>query len=708
MNNFSYFQSQTSNKQIASSIEELRSTIVYHSKKYYDHNDPEISDTEFDQLFLLLKKWEEQFPNFITKDSPTQKIVYAVSEKLEKVPHLVPMISLGNVFNREELEKWEERWKKLVGDDQSKTNTKEVLYIVEPKFDGLGISCIWEHGVFDRAVTRGDGEEGENVTENVKTISEIPRAIPLKNNDNIFELRGEIVMKKSEFERLNTQLQKEEKKQFSNPRNAAAGSLRQLDANITAKRKLSVFFYETPVLKNNTQSVLKNYSESLSFLEQNIIPHPPVYYACNTIQEVEDAIQKIYESRNTLDYDIDGAVVKINNYNLREQIGSTGHHPRWATAWKFPATQVTTQVEHVEWQVGRTGVLTPVAHLFPVNIDGVMVSRATLHNFDNIIQKDIRLGDTVFLERSGDVIPKITSVITAKRTGDEHVIVQPAECPICSHSVIEIPDEVALRCVNPACPHILKGQLIHFASKKCMNIVGLGNRVAEEIIDKKIIENISDIYTLTFQDLEKIEGFKDKSITNLLAAIEKSTSQPFWRVINALGIPLIGEKTAKILANKYLNFTKLSAVSTEEFADIYDIGEKTGEEIVKFFSNNQNKKIVEKLTRYLKYSQYNTINQNYSSVLEGKNFVITGKFISFSRDELSEKIEQCGGKVLSALSKKTDYLVAGEKPGSKRNKAQDLNISILGEEEFLYLIGADTKKNISTMENDTDTPLSLF
>lgn len=766
------FEHQVSFQEKASSIQMLREVIIYHSKKYYEDNDPEISDEEFDNLFHILKNWESEYPELVSFDSPTQKIIRAVSKKLEKVRHRFPMISLGNVFSKEDLVKWEERWKKLIINneeviidnplpnnevklritserkenkedeiqknnlelktknlkqllpqfkktDGSLQNTEQPLYIVEPKFDGLGISCVWEDGILNRAVTRGDGEEGENVTNNVRTINNVqstqadrfiidnvvgrnPSDLRQEINDekDVFELRGEIVMRKSDFESLNQTLAEKGEKLFSNPRNAAAGSLRQLDSAVTEERNLSVFFYESP-------DVMGNYSTLLQFLEQNNISHPPQYYCCNTIEEVYEAIKKIQDSRHSLDYDIDGAVVKINDYALRERIGSTAHHPRWAVAWKFPATQVTTQLLEVEWQVGRTGVLTPVAHLTPVDIDGVTVSRATLHNFDNIEQKDIRTGDTIFLERSGDVIPKIISVVTAKRTGEESIIFAPEKCPVCSSTVIKKEGEVALRCSNPECPEVLKGKLIHFVSKKAMNIQGLGEAVCEDLIEKKLVQNPSDLYTLQPLDLAGLEGFKEKSITNLLSAIERSRTQPFWRVINALGIPLIGVQTAKILAEKYPSFQALQNVSADKFAEMYDVGEKTGEEVVRFFESSDNQVMIQNLEKKLQITNYElqTEKNERRGVFTGKNFVITGTLNNFSRDIAGEKIETHGGRVSSSLSKKTDFLLCGEKAGSKKQKAIDLGVKILTEDEFLKMIGEEGEAG--EVEQKTEI-ISLF
>jgi len=528
-----------------------------------------------------------------------------------------------------------------------------------------------------RAVTRGDGEEGETVTQNIRTISEIPREIPEHLVPEIFEIRGEVVMKKSDFEQLNLQLEKENKKPFSNPRNAAAGSLRQLDSSVTKSRKLSVFFYQSPLEK-------KDYSEILEFFKaKNVnIPHSPYYSQVSSIEEVYNSIQEIAKLRESFDFEIDGAVVKINEHQTQEKIGSTGHHPRWAIAWKFPATKVTTKLENVEWQVGRTGTLTPVAHLTPVNIDGVIVSRATLHNADYIREKNLLIGDIVTLERSGDVIPKILFPLLEKRTGKESSIEIPSICPACKEKVIKKNEEVAIKCINAKCPEILKYSLFHFSSKKAMNITGLGKEVAEKIIEKKIINTLADLYDLEISDFLKIESFQEKSAQKLFSEIQKSRKNELWRLINAFGIPLIGVKTAKTLAQEFSSLQRISLLTEEELEKIDDVGEKGAESIVLFFQ--EKKEMIEKFIEIFSLQKNDSIEQKkYPQIFTGKTFVFTGSLQERTRDEVSELVEKHGGKVLSSVSKKLDYLVYGEKAGSKKTKAEQLGITILSEEKFL-------------------------
>ena len=692
-----------------SEISELRDVLAYHSQKYYAENNPEISDEEFDILFTLLKTWEEKFPDLQIENSPSQKIIGGISSGFQKSKHIVPMISLDNVFSHENLDDWEARFQKILEKNNSEIlvgnshgcslrDNQKATFIVEPKFDGLGISCVYEYGKLVREVTRGDGEEGENVTKNILTIAEIPRELPVIGSvsvPDIFEIRGEIVMKKSDFQALNSVLESQEKKTFSNPRNAAAGSLRQLDSSITKSRKLSVFFYQSPLEH-------KNYSEVLKFFEhqQVKIPHSPHYSHCQNIEEVKIAIQEISDLREKFDFEIDGAVVKIDEQNLRDIIGSTGHHPRWAIAWKFPATKVSTLLNDVEWQVGRTGTLTPVAHLEPVDIDGVMVARATLHNADYIQEKNLKIGDRVTLERSGDVIPKILFPHLSARTGDEKNIKIPENCPNCGEKVLKIEGEVAIKCVNKFCSEILKYSLFHFASKKAMNIIGLGKEVSEKIIEAQLISEISDLYDLEISDFLRVEGFQEKSAEKLFFGIQKSKQNELWRLINAFGIPLIGVKTAKVLAKQFISLKKIQEASLESLENIDDVGEKGAQKIFEFFK--QNHEVIQKFldlgissvaadTILLDVKQCD----HKETPLQGKTFVFTGSLTKFSRDEAGDLVENSGGKVLSSVSKNLDYLVYGEKAGSKKTKAEKLGISLLTEEEFLKMIKMPETPEIS-------------
>lgn len=668
-------------------IEALQNLISYHREKYY-LSEPEISDAAFDALFLELKALESQFPNLIQNTSATQTVSLTLNTPLKKKKHKVPMISLDNAYTKNDLYEWETRWKKFESSHQR--------YIVEPKFDGLGISCVFSEGNFVYALTRGDGSEGEDVTENTKTF--LP-AFTLANIPGISELRGEVVMKKSDFNALNTALEKEEKKLFSNPRNAAAGSLRQLDASITKSRNLSVFFYEMPL--PDQQNQFKSYQKVLEYFETQQVPHPPLYFICQSIEEVWEKIEYVQSIRESLDYDIDGMVIKINDFSARETIGSTNHHPRWAIAYKFPAKQGATKIESVEWQVGRTGVLTPVANLAPIVLDGVTIARATLHNAEYIAEKDIRINDMVLLERSGDVIPKIISPIFSARNALVSPIVIPTHCPQCQSPVIKIKDEVATKCSNTSCPAVLKGKLEHFASKKCMNIEGLGTRVAEQMIETGIVKKLEDIFLLSQKDLAMLPGFQKKSIENLHTAIEKSKSHPLWRWIHAISIPLVGEKTAKILANSYPQEASLFEASEEDLCEISEIGEKMASEIVQFFKNPENRSVFS-----FRISDKNEEQLASPQIFAGMTLVFTGTLNSLSREEAQKIAEDYGAQIGSSVSKNTSALIYGDNAGSKYEKAKSLEIPCWDEEYFCSKI---SKSTISSEEKSNHNPLlSLF
>ncbi len=678
----------------------LQKEIKEYQKEYYENNISKVSDEVFDALFLELKTLEKQYPECVVSDSPTQKIYTPQQTVIQKTKHIVPMISLGNAFTDTDLFDWEDRFVKILEKEGVVFLDEEApRYIVEPKFDGLGISCVYEKGKFVRAVTRGDGEEGENVTENVKMISDYSsslsslQAVDKYADLETFELRGEIVMRKSVFSAVNAQLELDKKKVFSTPRNAAAGSLRQLNPEITKERNLSIFFYETPLPSSHLH--FGTYEKTLKFFEKEGISHSKEYYACNSLQEVLSAIQTISDMRDGFDFDIDGAVVKVNRYALRNIIGATGHHPRWAIAWKFPAVQVTTILEAVEWQVGRTGVLTPVAHLKDVMIDGVKVNRATLHNLDYIQEKDLYIGDTVLLERSGDVIPKILKSIASDK---KNPISLPDVCPVCGSVTIKNTDEVALRCSNEDCPQVLKGKLEHFVGKKCLNIKGFGAEICDDIVEKKLITRFSEcakIYSFSVSEWEQIKNFKKKSIDNMLLALEKSKKQPFWRLIHGMGIAGVGEKTSKTLAKSYSNFLEFSHISNrslENLKNIEDIGEKIAHEVITFVQKEDHQELFLALESVFHTRNFENTAES-DAVKEGflyeKKIVITGGFSQFTRNELKELVEKNGGSCMSSVSKNTDILLAGEKAGSKKVKAEELGIKIVDIDAFLLLIEAE-------------------
>jgi DNA ligase (NAD+) len=675
---------------VENEIEPLREILRFHNKKYYIDDSPIISDKEYDELFHLLKKWEEDFPELKTKDSPTVRIDLQISSKLKKVEHLLPMISLENAFVEQDLENWETRFTKFL-DETDVSN-----FIVEPKFDGLGISLVYERDLenpkkvfLKRAVTRGDGTTGEDVTENIKTIYNVPLSLPI--SAEVLEIRGEVVMKNSDFEDLNIRRQKFGEALFSNPRNAASGSLRQLDPNITAERKLSIFFYEMPLIKGGES--FSSYRKVLSYFESLDLPHPPKYQKCSSIDEVRKAIKTIERLRESFDFEIDGAVIKVDEFALREKIGATGHHPRWAIAWKFPATRVITTLEHVEWQVGRTGVVTPVAHLTPVEIDGVIVARATLHNMDVITEKDIRIGDQVHLERSGDVIPKIIAPVLEVRTGKEINIYPPETCPACEGPLQKKEGEVAIKCENPKCQSTFIHRLRHFASKKAMNIEGLGIEVAVSLVESGKVKSFTDLYFLSVESLLGLEGFQIKSAQKLIDAIQKTKSIPFWRFINALGIPLVGERTAKDLVENFPTLDDFYTATQEDFEAVHEVGEKVAQSLFSFFHSEEHQEMLKIFEEEIGVSfviqSLSKDKIDAESPFFQKTIVFTGTLQKFSRDEAKDLAENLGAHPTTSLSAKTDFLVCGENAGSKKAKAEDLGVQVLTEEEFLRMLGGE-------------------
>ncbi|MEI7511024.1 MAG: NAD-dependent DNA ligase LigA [Candidatus Peregrinibacteria bacterium] len=705
-----------SEPQKSQEIEPLREVLRFHNAQYYLHDAPLISDQEYDQLFHLLKKWEEESPNLKTIDSPTARINLPVASVLQKAPHEVPMISLENAFTEKDLENWETRLKKFLPENAEPT------YIVEPKFDGLGISLVYEKRednpgriFLTRAVTRGDGEIGELVTENAKTIASLPLSFALDAEK--MEIRGEVVMKNADFSALNERRQKSGEPLFSNPRNAAAGSLRQLDPNITADRKLSVFCYELPIFTaesgENRFSGDKKYSAVLNFFEELKIPHPPYYQKCQSLAEIKNAIAEIGHLRESLDFEIDGAVVKVDEYALRTHAGETGHHPRWAIAFKFPALRVITTVESVEWQVGRTGVLTPVAHLTPVDMNGVTVSRATLHNIDLITEKDIRIGDRVHLERSGDVIPHILFPVVETRTGQEIPISAPTHCPACFTAVEKTEGEVAIKCPNPNCTNAFIERLKHFSSKKAMNIDGLGKELAADLVLSGKVKSLPDLYFLKISDFLELEGFQEKSAQNLFSAIQNTKTVPLSSFLNALGIPLIGERTAKVLAQNFPELDSLKSATVEDFAHIKDIGEKTAQGLFSFFHEEETVELLQIFTEEVGISFIKSVRaENLNHPFFGKTVLFTGTLEHFSRDSAQEMVEKSGGKPVTAISAHTDFLVCGKNAGSKKAKAEALGVKIISEQEFLEIVGENfgdhKKESEPESKNGTAEALSLF
>ncbi len=652
-------------------MRELEETLRYHSKLYYDLDTPEISDMEYDKLYRELEELEEQFPEYKSADSPTVKLAAKADEKFSPVVHQVPMESLADVFSKEELIEFDNRIKASLGDSYD--------YVVELKVDGLSVSLEYENGIFVRGSTRGDGQVGENVTENLKTISGIPAALtePIEQ----IEVRGEVYMSVENFLKLNEQQEIFEQKLFANPRNAAAGSLRQLDANITKNRNLDIWLFNVQQVQGKK---FQSHYESLEYLKHLGFPVVPEYRVISDIHSVYDRILEIGEMRGDLPFEIDGVVIKINSLAQREQLGSTSKNPRWAVAYKFPAEEKETKLLDIEVQVGRTGVLTPTAILEPVRLAGTTVQRATLHNIDNITQKDIRIGDTVIVRKAGDIIPEIVSAVEKHRDPASVPYQLPNRCPACGSETVREADEAYVRCVNAACPAQLLRNIIHYASRDAMDIEGLGPALIQMMIEQQQIHSYADLYYLNPMELIALERMGDKSVSNLLEAIEKSKKNDLSRLIFGLGIRHIGQKAGKILARHFNNIDRLMQATKEELTEIPDIGVKMAESILEFFERPESGQLIQKL----KQAGVNTESTFTlsDSRFAGKAFVLTGTLPTYTRQEAQKIIEDFGGKASSSVSKKTSYVLAGEEAGSKLKKARELGIPIIDEAEFKDMI----------------------
>ena len=662
-------------KQAKERIEELRKQTEYYAGKYYDEDKPEISDFEYDMLMVELRNLEKEYPEFKSKDSLTQKVGGHVKEGFTKVTHEVPLQSLQDVFSLEEVEEFDERMQKQAKEN----NIENIKYVVETKIDGLSAALEYKNGEFVRGATRGNGLVGEDVTENLKTVKTIPMQIPDKIDITV---RGEVFISKKDFEEMNQERQENEEELFANARNAAAGSLRQLDSKITQKRPLDIYIFNVQKIEGKN---FNSHFEELEYLEKQGFNVNPVRIPCNNIEEVKEAIKKIGEMRESLTYGIDGAVVKIDNLKFREILGSTVKVPRWAVAYKYPPEKKETTVENIICQVGRTGVITPMAILKPVSVAGSTISKTTLHNEDFIKEKDIKIGDTVVIQKAGDVIPEIVEVVKEKRTGKEKEFTMPRVCPVCGAEAVREEGESAVRCTGIECPAKLFRNLVHFVSREAMNIDGLGENIINQLLEKKLIQNIADIYTLKFEDIASLKKNGKKFAQNLIDAIERSKSNDLSRLITALGIRHVGGKAAKILAQKYKSLDNLEKANQEELQQIDDIGEIMANSIVEFFSQEQTKDLIKRLKEAgvnTKEAEEEILDNRF----EGKTFVLTGTLTDFTRKEAEDLIEKHGGKISGSVSKKTDYVLAGEEAGSKLTKARDLGINIINEEEFKNLI----------------------
>lgn len=661
-------------------VKELRTLLQYHNRRYYQLDAPEISDTEYDQLFRELAGLEERYPELLTADSPTQRVGGAPAGRFRTVTHSVPMLSLENATNDEELRaRLDARVKKELGLAESSA----IPYMCEPKMDGLAVELIYEHGALTVASTRGDGVTGEDVTKNIRTLRGLPLQLTGEDVPTLLEVRGEVYLSLDAFQKINRDREENGDPPFVNPRNAAAGSLRQLDPKVTARRPLSLYCYAPGLVEG------ASFSSQQEFLNTAAGWGLPVNPLVRPVKDVDGAVayyHEMQELRESLPYEIDGTVVKVDSFELQRELGEKSRSPLWAIACKFPPRQAETQLEDILLSVGRTGVITPVARLKPVEISGVTVSRATLHNWDELAAKDIRIGDTVVVERAGDVIPAVVRVLTEKRNGTEQPSIPPEHCPECGSAVVRIADEVALRCMGISCPPQIRESIKHFASRGAMDIDGLGDKVVEQLLSLGLIHTVADLYRLTKDDFMRFDRMGDKLASNLLAALEASKRCDLARYIYALGIRHVGERTAKILAQAFGSLDNLENATVEELTSVRDIGTTVAQSIFTFFNNPDNRTVICRLKEYGVYPA--AVAKTVGGRLSGRNFVFTGALTRFSRDEARKLVEDQGGNVVGSVSRKTDYVVAGDEAGSKLVKARELGIVVLSEDDFMELLGA--------------------
>ena len=663
-------------------IESLRDQINYHNYRYYVLDEPEISDAEYDRLMRELQEIEHRHPELITPDSPTQRVGAPPLEAFETITHTIPMLSLDNAMDEGELREFDDRVKRLLA------ASKDIEYVAEPKLDGLAVELVYEGGFFVGGSTRGDGATGENITQNLKTINSIPLRLLSKYSSipERLEVRGEAIMETEAFERLNKQREQDSEPLFANPRNAAAGSLRQLDSKITASRPLDLYCYGVGQVIGVT---FKSHLELMETLKKLGLKVNPNIERCPNVNTVLQYYTELGERREILPYEIDGVVVKVNDFALQERLGTKTRSPRWAIAYKFKAKQETTQILDIIAQVGRTGTLTPVALMKPVNVGGVEVSRATLHNQDEIDRKDVRIGDWVIIQRAGDVIPEVVKVIESKRTGSEKLYQLPDTCPSCGKPVVRLPGEVAHRCQNLSCPAQVKERIWHFASKRAMDIDGLGGKLVDQLVDKGLVKNVADLYFLTLKQLADLERMAEKSAKNIIDAIEAGKERSLDRIVYSLGIRFVGEHVARVLVNAMGSLELLMKATLDELVEIHEIGPNVAQSVVQFFSQQENRKIIERLQQG--GVKIGKAEQKAGDKFAGKTFVFTGALQSFTRSEAQRIVEDLGGRAALSVSKNTDFAVVGESAGSKADKARALGITILSEDEFHNILNENNR-----------------
>ena len=668
-------------------IEELINLINYHNEKYYNQDSPEIEDFEYDNLMKELIKLEEENPELKRNDSPSNRVGGKPLDKFEQVVHKIPMLSLSNAYSWEDLKDFDSRVREAVGSD--------VEYVVEFKIDGLSVGLNYNNGIFESGATRGNGIVGENITKNLMTIKNIPLNIDEKGE---LTVRGEVYISKKDFKEINKIQEEQDQPLYANPRNLAAGSLRQLDSKLTAKRPLDIFIFN---LEDINSKQFKTHSESLEYLKQLGFHVSPEFKVFKTMDEIIEYIKYWTEHREDLGFGIDGMVIKVNNLAQREQMGYTAKSPRWAIAYKFPAERKETKLLDIVVEVGRTGTITPTAVLEPIRLAGTTVSRATLHNEDYINEKDIKINDTVLVQKAGDIIPQVVEVIKEKRTGEEIEFKMPEECPVCGEPTVRLEGEAAVKCINISCPAQIRRGIIHFASREAMDIDGLGESIITLLLKQDLIKDISDLYYLKKEQISVLERMGDKSATNLINAINKSKENDLWRFINGLGIKLIGTKAAKILASEFKDLDKLMSATEQELINLEEFGQTMADSVVEFFKEEKNISVIEKLKEAgVNTKLIESDDEDIPKIFEKMKIVLTGTLPTLKRNDAKEMIEKRGGKATSSVSKSTSFVLAGEEAGSKLTKANDLGIKVIDEEKFLQLIDLKTTDEvINNLEN---------
>ena len=662
-------------------IEELINLINYHNEKYYNQDSPEIEDFEYDNLMKELIKLEEENPELKRNDSPSNRVGGKPLDKFEQVVHKIPMLSLSNAYSWEDLKDFDSRVREAVGSD--------VEYVVEFKIDGLSVGLNYNNGIFESGATRGNGIVGENITKNLMTIKNIPLNIDEKGE---LTVRGEVYISKRDFEEINKIQEEQDQPLYANPRNLAAGSLRQLDSKLTAKRPLDIFIFN---LEDINSKQFKTHSESLEYLKQLGFHVSPEFKVFKTMDEIIEYIKYWTEHREDLGFGIDGMVIKVNNLAQREQMGYTAKSPRWAIAYKFPAERKETKLLDIVVEVGRTGTITPTAVLEPIRLAGTTVSRATLHNEDYINEKDIKINDTVLVQKAGDIIPQVVEVIKEKRTGEEMEFKMPEECPVCGEPTVRLEGEAAVKCINISCPAQIRRGIIHFASREAMDIDGLGESIITLLLKQDLIKDISDLYYLKKEQISVLERMGDKSATNLINAINKSKENDLWRFINGLGIKLIGTKAAKILASEFKDLDKLMNATEQELINLEEFGQTMADSVVEFFKEEKNISVIEKLKEAgVNTKLIESDDEDIPKIFEKMKIVLTGTLPTLKRNDAKEMIEKRGGKATSSVSKSTSFVLAGEEAGSKLTKANDLGIKVIDEEKFLQLIELKTTDEV--------------